>query len=202
MSGRAKSFNGTTLGNIADRFGVSIDWLLTGEGPMFRAEAEAPAEPAPRRSLYQKPPRPESYSARLYATVPASPPSGVDQDYEIVQVPAFPGMHDRCYLARVRGSSMKGAGIQEGDIVFVDPLKTARSGDVVVAVVDGEAALKELVRYKGRTLLRAHGRGIPDLDITERNAHIDGVVIRLERSFQREDVLEDSLEKREAGEEK
>ncbi|MBE7439101.1 MAG: helix-turn-helix domain-containing protein [Spirochaetales bacterium] len=199
--GRSKSFSQDTITRIIKEFGVNAHWLLTGEGPMF-LDREPDADPPPRRLPYQKPPRPESWSMRLYGKIPASPPSGVDQEYTMVQVPDFPGLHDRCYLARVKGQSMQGMGIYDGDIVFVDTLKSARSGDIVVAFVDGEGTLKQLVRHKGRTLLRAHGRGMPDLDITEKQAAVDGVVIKLERMFLREDVLEDTVEKREAGEKK
>lgn len=195
--GRSKSFSQETIAQIITRFNVNANWLITGEGPMFLEKAPE-AEP-PRRLPYQKPPRPESWNMRVFSTLPANRPSGLDTDYLWVQVPDFPGLHEQCYLARVKGTSMQGLGIWTGDIVFVDPLKEARSGDIVVAIVDGEATLKQLVRHRGRTILRAHGRGIPDLDITERNAHIDGVVIKLERMFEREDVLEDSLEKREDG---
>lgn len=195
MKGRSKGLSQDSIARIVTTLNVNANWLLTGEGPMFIEKAPE-AEPT-RRLPYQKPPRPESWGLRLYGTVPASPPAAVDQEYTMVQVPDFPGLHDRCYLVRVKGQSMQGAGIYDGDIVFIDTLKRARSGDIVVAFVEGEGTLKQLVRHKGRTLLRAHGRGIPDLDITGKQAVVDGVVIKLERMFQREDVLEDSLEKRE-----
>lgn len=200
LHGRSKGLSQDTIARLLTELNVNPTWLLTGEGAMF-IEKDPEAEP-PQRLPYQKPPRPESWGLRLYGTVPASPPAAVDQEYTMVQVPDFPGLHDRCYLVRVKGQSMQGAGIYDGDIVFIDTLKRARSGDIVVAFVEGEGTLKQLVRHKGRTLLRAHGRGIPDLDITGKQAVVDGVVIKLERMFQREDVLEDTVEKREDGGEK
>jgi DNA polymerase V len=48
------------------------------------------------------------------------------------------------YYLRVEGDSMSGAGIASGDIVVVDKSLEPRSGDVVVAAVDGEFTLKRL----------------------------------------------------------
>lgn len=48
------------------------------------------------------------------------------------------------YYLRVEGDSMEGAGISSGDIVVVDKSLDARTGDVVVAAVDGEFTLKTL----------------------------------------------------------
>ena len=48
------------------------------------------------------------------------------------------------YYLRVDGDSMEGAGIASGDIVVVDKSLEARSGDVVVAAVNGEFTLKRL----------------------------------------------------------
>ncbi len=50
------------------------------------------------------------------------------------------------FLIRVRGASMEGCGICDGDIVVVDRSLTAASGKVVLAAVDGEFTLKRLLK--------------------------------------------------------
>jgi repressor LexA len=62
------------------------------------------------------------------------------EDY--VQVPAIAGGEQGEYVLRVRGESMKDAGILEGDFVVVRPQETATDGEIVVALVgdDGEEA--------------------------------------------------------------
>lgn len=47
-------------------------------------------------------------------------------------------------LFRVRGESMKDAGLINGDIVFVTYGQEAKSGDIVIADVDGERTIKFL----------------------------------------------------------
>jgi repressor LexA len=55
---------------------------------------------------------------------------------------------------RVRGPSMRDAGILDGDLVLVRPQSTARTGEVVVALVDDEATVKVLHRSGKRVELR------------------------------------------------
>jgi repressor LexA len=66
------------------------------------------------------------------------------EDY--VDVPAVAGGGDGEYLLRVRGDSMKDAGILGGDFVVVRPQDTAQDGEVVVALVGEEATVKRFYR--------------------------------------------------------
>ena len=50
------------------------------------------------------------------------------------------------YLLRVRGESMKNAGILDGDLVVVRRQETARDGEIVVALVEEEATVKRFFR--------------------------------------------------------
>lgn len=59
------------------------------------------------------------------------------------------------YVLRVRGDSMEGAGILDGDLVVIQPQRDPRPGQIVAALVDGQTTLKRLVRSNGKVLLRA-----------------------------------------------
>lgn len=54
----------------------------------------------------------------------------------------------------VSGDSMMGAGIYSGDVVIVKKQSEARKGDIVVAVVDGEATVKRYFSEAGRVRLQ------------------------------------------------
>lgn len=54
----------------------------------------------------------------------------------------FIGNHDPVFGLRVVGESMIGDGIFDGDHIFVRKRSTARPGDIVVAMIDGEATVK------------------------------------------------------------
>jgi repressor LexA len=68
------------------------------------------------------------------------------EDY--VQVPEIAGGDKGEYVLRVRGESMKDAGILEGDFVVVRPQETAADGEIIVALVgeDAEATVKRFYR--------------------------------------------------------
>ena len=61
-------------------------------------------------------------------------------------MPGVAGGEDGEYLLRVRGDSMKDAGILEGDYVVVRPQDTANDGEIVVALVGEEATVKRFFR--------------------------------------------------------
>jgi repressor LexA len=65
---------------------------------------------------------------------------------EYVEVPDMAGGDKGEYLLRVRGESMKDAGILEGDFVVVRAQKTARDAEIVVALVGEEATIKRFFR--------------------------------------------------------
>lgn len=58
------------------------------------------------------------------------------------------------FVLRVRGDSMIEAQIVDGDLAVVRPQSTADNGDIVVAMLDGEATLKRFYREEGRIRLQ------------------------------------------------
>lgn len=62
---------------------------------------------------------------------------------------------DGFFLLRVRGDSMVNAGILDGDLVLVKPQKEAHNGNIVVALVDGDATVKRFERGNGHVKLIA-----------------------------------------------
>jgi repressor LexA len=65
---------------------------------------------------------------------------------EYVEVPALAGGDQGEYVLRVRGDSMKNAGILPEDYVVVRPQDTAADGEIVVALVGEEATVKRFFR--------------------------------------------------------
>ena len=61
-------------------------------------------------------------------------------------MPEVAGGEDGEYVLRVRGESMKNAGILEGDYVVVRPQETAKDGEIIVALVGEEATVKRFFR--------------------------------------------------------
>lgn len=82
----------------------------------------------------------------------------------------------------VTGDSMMDAGIQDGDRVVVERTRSAKAGDYVVAVVDGEFTLKELIFEKGKFALKPHNPAYPIIR-PKGQLEIYGVVTGLVRRF-------------------
>lgn len=88
------------------------------------------------------------------------------------------------YLLRIRGDSMRDVGIFDGDVVLVDKAITPRSGQVVVAVVDGEFTCKTLQLRAGRIQLKAANPAYPDILPTDgQSVEIWGVVVAAIKQF-------------------
>ena len=69
----------------------------------------------------------------------------------------------RSFALRVRGQSMVGADIYDGDIVVGEFTPEARPGAIVVALIDGECALKRLVLRQGCPYLVSENPNCPNL---------------------------------------
>lgn len=68
-----------------------------------------------------------------------------------------------CFLLRVRGDSMNGAGILPGDVVVVRPQAHAAPGDIVVALLGEDAAVKRLSLIEGRPVLKPENPAYPPI---------------------------------------
>ena len=86
-----------------------------------------------------------------------------------------------CFALRVRGESMIGAGILDGDKVVVRPQSTADDGQIVVALIDDEATVKRLSRKNGEVWLLPENPAFPPIDGT--NAQIIGLVKGVFRTY-------------------
>jgi DNA polymerase V len=81
------------------------------------------------------------------------------------------------FLARVRGESMRDAGLVDGDLILIDRSRTPKAGSMVLAWVDGGFTVKFFHPTPQGCLLRAANPDFPDLQIhEEEDACIWGVV--------------------------
>ncbi len=86
-----------------------------------------------------------------------------------------------CFALRVRGDSMIGAGILDGDKVVVRPQQTAEDGQIVVARIGEEATVKRLLRQNGEIWLMPENEAYEPIDGSE--AEIIGLVRAVVREY-------------------
>ena len=82
------------------------------------------------------------------------------------------------FFLRVKGDSMINSGIKDKDLIIVDKSLTAKPGNIIIAMIDGEFTIKRLSIKNNELYLKAENHKYPDFSF--RN-HIDiqiwGVVI-------------------------
>ena len=87
----------------------------------------------------------------------------------------------KCFALRVRGDSMVGAAILDGDMVVVRPQANADDGQIVVARLGDEATVKRLSRRNGEIWLMPENENYSPIDGTE--AEIIGLVKAVVREY-------------------
>jgi repressor LexA len=110
--------------------------------------------------------------------VAAGQPILADENIEeYVPVPGIAGGDDGEFVLRVKGDSMKDAGILEGDFVIVRRQETATDGDIVVALVGEEATVKRFFRENDHVRLQPENEALEP--IRTREAQVLGRVVGL-----------------------
>ncbi len=95
------------------------------------------------------------------------------------------GKGEELFCLRVRGESMVEAHIVDGDLVLVRRQEAAQPGDIVVAMIDGEATVKRLARQDEAVVLKPEHPTMPPIVVQpgERDVQILGKVVGLLRGF-------------------
>jgi len=101
----------------------------------------------------------------LVGSVAAGMPVLAEQNIErYVYVPQYLVENKQpCFALHVRGDSMTGAGIFDGDLVIVQSTNRAKNGDIVVALVGNEVTVKRLIDNGKAPYLKAENPEYPDI---------------------------------------
>jgi repressor LexA len=86
---------------------------------------------------------------------------------EYIEIPDVIGGQEGDYVLRVRGESMKEAGIFEGDYVVVRPAGEASDGEIVVALIGDEATVKRFFREDDHVRLQPENVTMEPIRSTE-----------------------------------
>lgn len=90
---------------------------------------------------------------------------------------------DHCFALRVVGDSMVEAGIFEGDHLVVDRSVRVRSGDIVVALLNGETTVKRYVQKTDGTYLVPENARFKPIRVEGMSLEIQGKVVGLQRKL-------------------
>ena len=89
---------------------------------------------------------------KVAAGVPITAQENVEGEF--VLAAGFAPRSADAFMLRVQGDSMVEAAILDGDLIVVRPQRTADNGEIVVAMLDGEATVKRFYREAGRIRLQ------------------------------------------------
>ncbi|HEY4280847.1 MAG TPA: transcriptional repressor LexA [Conexibacter sp.] len=118
----------------------------------------------------------------LVGQVQAGQPVLAEEEIEdYIETPAVAGGEEGEFLLRVRGESMKDAGILPDDLVVVRRQETARDGEIVVALVGEEATVKRFFQESDHIRLQPENATMEPIRTKE--VQILGKVIGLMRSM-------------------
>jgi repressor LexA len=184
-----------TIGELADQIGVSRSTtfehieglrgkgLLSGRSSKARSlvltsKAHRLLERANEQQTNDNPQQEEGIP--LAGRVAAGAPIEAIENKESLSLDNLFGMSGDIFALEVRGDSMTGEGIENGDYVICRKSSTADDGQLVVAIVDNEnATLKRF--YKEKSAVRLQPANEQYEPIYSRNCRIEGVVIGLMR---------------------
>lgn len=185
---RMRSGHSPTLREIASHFGFRSPKAAADHVTALQRKGVLSHEGRKARSLralspWEKMLQPVMHIP-VYGTIPAGIPEPREQEPQgcvSVDVRTV-GLRTsaKAFALQVRGDSMIGKGIFDGDLALIEPDRTARSGDVVAALIDGESTLKTLLMEKGKTGLRAENPRYPKL-IPADELVVQGVMVALIR---------------------
>ncbi|MEX2322858.1 MAG: transcriptional repressor LexA [Acidimicrobiia bacterium] len=120
----------------------------------------------------------------LVGRIAAGSPILAEEDIEeIFPLPTELVGNDPVFMLRVRGDSMIGAGIFDGDFVVVRRQPEARNGEIVAALIDGEeATVKRFRREADRVVLLSENPAYEPI-VLHGGVEIIGKVVAVLRSI-------------------
>ena len=173
---------------IADAFGFRSLTTVADHLRLIRQKGVLTTAPGQARSLRVVSPwhalRQRVVDIPVYGSIPAGfaddrkqeAKGCVSIDIETLGLKPTP----RTFALQVRGDSMIGKCIMDGDLVVLEHGMTPHHGDVVAALIDNESTLKTFLLKQDRPFLRAENPKFPDL-IPAQELVIQGVMVALIR---------------------
>jgi repressor LexA len=176
----AEAFKLGSVATVAEH----VDTLIS-KGLLRKNENEA-------RSLQLVTPSEEEFESSASVGLPVlgmiaagQPIETISGHNETLEVPPFMVGRRHSYVLQVRGESMKDAGIMDGDYVVIQEKPEPSRGDMVVALVNGEATLKRYYKEKDHIRLQPENPTMDPILVKPGDSfEIQGICIGVIRKYQ------------------
>ena len=142
-----------------------------------------PTKPRAMRSMSAPSSGPDMVVMPIVGRVAAGTPITAIENHEgefALPVGFVPRSSDS-FMLKVQGDSMIDAAILDGDLIVVRPQRSAENGEIVVAMLDGEATVKRFYREAGRIRLQPENRAMEPIYVDDVTVvgRVEAVVRRL-----------------------
>ena len=144
----------TTLHAMAGLLDINADWLMGNDAPKTM-----PARAANLDNILAI----DTRNIPLIGTIAAGQPIFAEEHLESYIACGDAGGAD--FALRVKGDSMIGARILDGDIVFIKAQPTVEQGEIAAVLYENEATLKRFKRYGDTVVLAAENPHFKDIVI-------------------------------------
>ncbi len=122
-------------------------------------------------------------SIKLLGTIAAGQPIEALEDDETIAVPQELLGRGENFCLKVKGDSMIGDGIFDGDVVIINKRAVADNGEMVAALIDSEATLKRFYKREDGVEFRPSNPLMEPMSVKSGEVTILGVVVGLLRRY-------------------
>lgn len=137
----------------------------------------------PPKGAMKKSMAPPPLALPLMGRIAAGRPIEAVENPETLSLSDFAGSKD-VYVLKVVGESMQDEHIVEGDYVIVESAKTARDGEIVVALVEGsDATLKRIYKEGDKVRLQPSNARMQPIVVPAQSVEVQGKVIGVLRKY-------------------
>jgi repressor LexA len=138
----------------------------------------------PPKGSMKKSMAPPPLTLPLMGRIAAGRPIEAVENPETLSLADFTAGSKDVYVLRVVGESMQDEHIVEGDYVIVESTKTARDGEIIVALIEGsDATLKRIYREGDKIRLQPSNAKMKPIIVAARNVDVQGRVIGVLRKY-------------------
>jgi len=143
-------------------------------------------KPSISRGILLNEPSKNAVHVPLLGQIPAGEPVISEELYDgYVQLDSTFVPKGELFALKVSGDSMVGANILNGDVAVIRKQENAQSGEIVAALVDGEATLKRLKNKKGKLFLLPENENYEPIELVpnKNEVNILGKLVAVVRKY-------------------
>ena len=163
----------------------TVNWYvktLEEQGHLYRTKGSNGKRALTLTQHHQHATHPEA-CLPLLGLIAAGEPIEALENPDNITVPSYL-IHPDNFVLQVKGQSMIDEHIQDGDYIVVKKTRTARAGQIVVAIINDEATLKCYIPKEKHIELHPRNPDFPIITVERTDKfHIDGVLLYSFREY-------------------